>query len=422
MNPTSTNPIQNPESLASGDQEVLTSVFNFEGFIIKKFSYDEVTVLAVEGKCAPHFRRELERLAMHVRGDLGLDLSKLSGLQPSTISILKGLQKRFENRNKQFFLCNPSERLLDLLKLGGQTQHFQIARDSEAHLPVPLPSVPGVDLRDFEESDPQARRKITHLTQSLKRTEVLEKGLDSASECVRRFLPSEAPVQEGYSFSFASESCDKVGGDFFDFFPLGDDLLGISIGDVSGHGIDSAIIMGMSKKVLRLRARELVHESPAEVLARANDDLFEDLGRKLFVTALYGRLELSTGEFTFARAGHEPPVYFKPGTHFSPRPLRTEGIALGMTPAATFRGVIESATIQLVPGDALLLYTDGIVEAWNPRHDLFSRKRLNYVLEKTPTGSTAEGILTGLQAAVTEFSGGSPSEDDQTAIVITRTA
>ncbi len=406
------------------NQDVLTSVFHCDSFVVKKISYEGITVLSFEGINSNRLRKELEKFALHAKGDIGIDFSKLTGLQPSIVSVLKGIQRRIQQRKKLLFLCNPPEKLIDLLKLAGQLEHFQITKDSDSRPQAPTQTkkkaAPQKKRRAATTKRP-TKQKIAHLTQSLKRTEDLERGLDSASECVRRFLPKKSPICEGYTFSFASEACDKIGGDFFDFFPLENGELGITIGDVSGHGIDSAIIMGMTKKVLRLRGRELYDRTPAEVLTQVNSDLFEDLGRKLFVTALYAKLNLKTGEFAFARAGHEPPLLVKLGANTAPLSIHSEGIALGMAPEKIFSNVIEDCCLLLNEGNSLFLYTDGIVEAWNERRDLFSRDRLNYVLEKTPAGASAEEILDGLQSAVSKFCGDTPSEDDQTALVIVRT-
>jgi sigma-B regulation protein RsbU (phosphoserine phosphatase) len=277
-----------------------------------------------------------------------------------------------------------------------------------------------INLPLIEETNTIASKEIKHFNQSRKRTEHLEKGLDSASECIRKILPQHAPTLPNYEAGFLYEPSDKVGGDFFDFIRLEDDTLGITIGDVSGHGIDSAIVMGMAKKVIRLRAKADPHGSPATILSQVNEDLFEDLGRNTFITALYANISLKDGKVKFARAGHEPPFRFKLDQVVPVSYEQSKGIALGMEPGPVFNKIIEEKSIVLSPGEGLLFYTDGIVESTNPRRDLFTRERLGYVLEQVSGVLNAESLIAKLQGEIDEFCEGVPPEDDMTAIAVLR--
>lgn len=412
---------------SASDEQVLASVYNFDDFTIRKFVHGKTTILEASGSYSVALAKEIERLTNHVRGALGLDLHAVTGLQPAILSVLTRIRRRFAGKRRQFLLSDPPERLLDLLKLNELLEHFQIVQSGKpalsAHAERPTTSTG----KHMPVKTPQsstaapARRKIEHLTKSLRRTEILEKGLDSASKCVRRFLPSKPPEVQGFDFAFSMGACDKVGGDFFDFIEIDAEHLGVSIGDVSGHGIDSAIIMGMAKKVVRLRAKQVGLGSPAEVLSMANEDLYEELGRRTFVTALYARIHIPSGKIDFARAGHEPPLKFMPGWDVKPHVYQSDGFALGIDSGGHFRRVINDAVIELAMGESLLLYTDGIVERWNKRHDLFSRDRLLYLLETLPEQSGAGGILDRINLAVDQFAEGTQPEDDMTAIVIVRT-
>lgn len=194
----------------------------------------------------------------------------------------------------------------------------------------------------------------------------------------------------------------------------------ITILEVSGHGVDSAIIMGMAKKVIRLRAKADPHGSTAELLSQVNDDLFEDLGRNTFITALYASIRLKEGEVRFSRAGHEPPFRFKIDEVEPVSYEQSKGIALGMDPGPVFNKIIEEKSIQLSPGEGLLFYTDGIVESINARRDLFTRERLGYVLEKLDGVESAESLIVNLQGVINHFCEGGPPEDDMTAIEVLR--
>ncbi|MGQ9591444.1 MAG: PP2C family protein-serine/threonine phosphatase, partial [Planctomycetota bacterium] len=252
----------------------------------------------------------------------------------------------------------------------------------------------------------------------LHRTAFLEKGLDNAQKCVLRFLPSKAPEVQGYEFGFAYKSCEKVGGDFFDFVPLDDDHLGILIGDVSGHGLDAAILMGISKKVLHLRASEAGSASPREALARANRDLAPDFDRYSFVTVLYGILEFSTGRFTFSRAGHEPPVVF--GRDAPPRVLESRGGALGARLEKGGGFVLEDRSVDLTAGEYVFLYTDGLPELRNARGALYTRDRLVFSLGQVIPEFTCPDALDAILRSAQEFAEGAPQEDDITTILVCR--
>lgn len=404
------------------------TVYNFDRFTIREFLHREITILEISGAYSHALNKKLLRQAAKVRNNLGLDLAGLADLQPGLLSTLQQIQKRVRARRKSFLLCNPPDKLIDLLTLNDLLDEFQVARGKEVISRTRRSIVEELEQREtgdiLEETnqleDIPVSTEIVQFNQSLKRTEHLEKGLDSASDCIRKILPSRPPRVPGYDFAFSYVPCDKVGGDFFDFIPLGPDVLGISIGDVSGHGLDSAIVMAMAKKILRLRARDLAHRPVTETLSQANRDLSEELRSRIFVTALFARIRLADGLVEFARAGHEPPVQFFPGAGVPAQTHSSSGLAIGIDEGARFDELIESRCLQVDSGEGLLLYTDGIVETWNARRDLFSRSRLAYTLERLQASCTAESVIRTIGAAVGTFCRGIAPEDDMTAIVIMR--
>ena len=179
------------------DEQVLASVYNFDDFTIRKFVHGKTTIIEASGSYSVALAKEIERFTNHVRGALGLDLHAVSGLQPAILSVLTRIRKRFTGKRRQFLLSDPPERLLDLLKLNELLGHFQIVQSGKAplsaHVERPATSTGKRTPVNTPRSPTAApvRKKIEHLTKSLRRTEVLEKGLDSASKCVRRFLPSK---------------------------------------------------------------------------------------------------------------------------------------------------------------------------------------------------------------------------------------
>lgn len=411
---------------SSGDN-VLATVYSFDRVTIRQFLYQEITILEVSGSYSPTLGKLLERQVAKAKNNLGLDLSGVSGLQSGILSTLQRIHKKLRARGSAFLLCNPPDRLIDLLKLNDLLDSFRIASglDDVSATTSILDGLEGNESVDLAEEpvgadDLPVSKQIAQFNQSLKRTEKLEKGLDSASRCIRKILPSRCPQHEDYDFAFSYKPSDKVGGDFFDFIPLGKGLLGVSIGDVSGHGLDSAIIMAMTKKIIRVRARDLAHRDTRDVLCQANADLHEELGSRIFITALYARIDLARGLIHFARAGHEPPVHFFPSSKDPPTVHNSAGIAIGIDSGPRFNQIIEEKCIQLGSGEGLLFYTDGIVERWNARRDLFSRPRLLYALEQMQSTCTADLAIQHIDLAVDQFAQGTPAEDDMTAIVITR--
>ncbi len=427
VDPTSNDTAQ-LDQFGSSEDDVLATVFSFEQCQIRKFLHQDVTILEVTGHYSPTLGKKLERLAARVKNNLGLDLSGLSGLQSGILSSIQRIHKRLKARKQTFLLCNPPEKLVDLLRLNDLLGSVRIASglgevgEASKSIVSKLGEKESGDLlEDTKELESiPVSTEIARFNRSLKRTEKLEKGLDSASKCIRKILPSSAPDVPDYDFSFSYTPCDKVGGDFFDFIPLGRNVLGVSIGDVSGHGLDSAIVMAMAKKIIRVRARDLAKRPTHEVLCKANEDLYEELGSRIFITALYARIHLVEGIVHFARAGHEPLVHFRPGSKVTPVFYETKGIAIGMDPGRRFNELVEEKRVRVRHGEGLLLYTDGIVESWNARRDLFSRPRLAYTLEQLQPSCTAETAIASINQAVERFAHGVPSEDDMTAIVIMR--
>ncbi len=150
----------------------------------------------------------------------------------------------------------------------------------------------------------------------------------------------------------------EVGGDFYDVIPLPDGRIGFVIGDVTDKGVPAALVMAATRSVLRASAQRIV--DPGAVLERVNEHLCPDMPEKMFVTCLYGVLDPATGHFRFANAGHDLP-YVKRAV--GSEELRARGMPLGLMTGMVYE---EKETV-LEPGDSLLLHSDGVVEAHDPR-------------------------------------------------------
>ena len=203
-----------------------------------------------------------------------------------------------------------------------------------------------------------------------------------------------------------------VGGDFYDFFPIDDHRMGFTIADVSGKGVPAAIFMAVSRTLIKATG---LRDLPSnECVSTVNDILCGESVESMFVTVFYGIYDLRTGMIDFTNGGHNPPFIVHPdGTA---EELKTESnLVLGAMGGIPFK----SESLQLNPGDALYLYTDGVTEAENKDHELFGESRLQAVLS-AQKGVESREIIEAVSSAVKEFVDGAPQSDDITQLVIRR--
>ena len=204
-----------------------------------------------------------------------------------------------------------------------------------------------------------------------------------------------------------------VGGDFYDCFQRDDGSVCIVMGDVSGKGISAAIFMAVTKTMIREKL--LAGTSPAKALNEANDELCSQNPEDLFATAFAAVMNPETGELRYANAGHTRPVLLRGdgASILKPDP----GIALGVFTDAG----LEDHTLTLGPREGILLYTDGVTEAVNPRMQFFGEDRLLDAVKTASGDPDAEKILCGLSSAVADYSEGSEPFDDMAALILLRT-
>ncbi|HET6771100.1 MAG TPA: SpoIIE family protein phosphatase [Actinomycetota bacterium] len=239
--------------------------------------------------------------------------------------------------------------------------------------------------------------------------ERLEQELRVAQLIQQNFLPKELPRLPGWQVSAHYRPARAVGGDFYDFIQLENGRLGLVIGDVTDKGVPAALVMAATRSVLRSWAQRV--SSPSEVLKRVNDHLTPDIPANMFVTCLYGVLDPSTGRLLFANAGHNLPyVHTKDGAV----EFRATGMPLGLM--ADMRYEEHEATVN--PGDTILLYSDGLVEAHSPEREMFGFPRLLDLVKRTPGSSELnETLLSELEA----FTGPDwEQEDDVTLVALER--
>lgn len=197
--------------------------------------------------------------------------------------------------------------------------------------------------------------------------ERIEQELRTARYIQHLLLPEDTPLLPGWKIAPYYQPAREVGGDFYDFLPLEDGRLGIVIGDVTDKGVPAALVMATTHTMLRAVAQEQV--SPGEVLARVNELLYVEIPPKMFVTCFYAILDPGSGWLRYANAGHDLPYRRMGG---SASEIWAAGMPLGMMPGMRY----DEHEVTLAPGESLLFYTDGLVEAHNHRREMFSFPRL----------------------------------------------
>ncbi len=244
--------------------------------------------------------------------------------------------------------------------------------------------------------------------------ERLKAELEVASRAQRQMLPNAPPEVPGFELAAICQPSKDVGGDLYDFIPLPQGKLAITVADVSGKGVPAALYMTLTKGVLEAVAQEKT--DPGEILREVNRHLYEACRRKVFVTLFLGVLDPLTRTFTYARAGHNPPVWRSPLSNDT-RWLRPAGIGLGLNQGKMFNATLKVETLQLAPQDALFLYSDGITEAMNKHREEYGEERLLALAEKTD-GLGADAARDLIMTDVKAFLGTVPPQDDQTLVVL----
>jgi serine phosphatase RsbU (regulator of sigma subunit)/ketosteroid isomerase-like protein len=250
----------------------------------------------------------------------------------------------------------------------------------------------------LEEIERQARER-----------ERVEQDLRVAQRIQQASLPEEVPELEGWQINPYYKPARAVGGDFYDFLELPNKRLGLVVGDATGHGVPAALVMSTTCGMLRAVA--LTVDSPGEVLARVNEALSARIPPSMFVTCFYAILDLKSGSLRYANAGHDLPYVRRGGAAYE---LRARGMPLGLMPGMSYE---EKETI-LEAGERALFYSDGLVEAHNPKGEMFGFPRLRSLL----TEHDDEGLLVDfLMEEIYSFTGeGWEQEDDITLVTLQR--
>jgi sigma-B regulation protein RsbU (phosphoserine phosphatase) len=245
--------------------------------------------------------------------------------------------------------------------------------------------------------------------QSLVQHERLQADLQMARKIQESFLPKRLPAVHGLEFETHYEAASHVGGDFYDVIEISPTRIGILVGDVSGHGVAAALMMARLTTAIRLFSQSNTAE-PAAVLTHANRALLETEQDAIFATVLFILLDLENNTFTIANAGHQPPMVTSSRFEGISELDDATAVALGVVPDMVY----PQEVYQLVAGDVVLLYTDGINEAMNKQQDEYGMVRLKQVVASGPAESKA--IVQRVIADVRRFVAGAAQSDDQTAL------
>ena len=271
---------------------------------------------------------------------------------------------------------------------------------------------------DFEDLKVTIERTLRHMAEwrealsSRDKLVALQNELDVASKMQQSILPTHFPKGSDYEVFGNMEPARSVGGDFFDVMQLDNGQIGLAIADVSDKGVPAALFM-MSTRTL-LKGSAIGSSNPSEVLREVNDLLNEDNDTAMFVTTLYATYDPASGELSYANGGHNSPLIVHADGTSDLLPL-TGGIALGVVPDLEY----AQKTVTLLPGDTLVLYTDGVTEAMNVDDEEFGTQRLQEVFVG-PNSKNGQEASQAVFQAVSSFAGDTPQSDDITCLTLCR--
>jgi serine phosphatase RsbU (regulator of sigma subunit)/CRP-like cAMP-binding protein len=241
----------------------------------------------------------------------------------------------------------------------------------------------------------------------------LDGELSAARQVQRSLLPTRPPRIPGFQLAGLWQPAREVAGDFYDFIPLGKSKWGIVIADVSDKGVPAALFMAITRSVLR--ASIVGDLDLGRALGRANRLLSADAADGMFVTVFLAILDVRARRFTYANAGHNPPLLWRAHTKRLER-LHHHGLALGIEPSYAF----AAHTLELRAGDVLVLYTDGVTDAANERAQSFGERRLIRLIQSNARAG-APAITRAIDHAVRDFTGAHALFDDVAAVALSVT-
>jgi serine phosphatase RsbU (regulator of sigma subunit) len=256
---------------------------------------------------------------------------------------------------------------------------------------------------------------VSDIAQELGARARIEQEMRVARRIQQASLPKEVPSLEGWQISPYYQPAREVGGDFYDFHPLSEGRLGLVVGDATGKGVPAALVMSTTCGMLQAVSEALdSSSSPGEVLFRVNETLLSRIPPNMFVTCFYAILEPESGSLTYANAGHDLP-YLHSGRGEAEE-LRARGMPLGLMPGMGY----EEKEIELDVGEGVFFYSDGLVEAHDPKGEMFGFPRLRVLIaERGEERTLGNFLMEELYSFVGE---GWEQEDDITLLTLRRSS
>jgi serine phosphatase RsbU (regulator of sigma subunit)/predicted ester cyclase len=252
------------------------------------------------------------------------------------------------------------------------------------------------------------------LEQEIRERERVEQELRVARRIQQAALPKEVPTLEGWQISPFYQPAREVGGDFYDLHPLSEGRLGLVVGDATGKGVPAALVMSTTCGMLQAVSQTLDSSSAREVLELVNETLVARIPANMFVTCFYAILDPESGSLRYANAGHDLP-YLHSG-RVEAEELRARGMPLGLMPALSY----EEKEIELDIGEGVFFYSDGLVEAHDPKGEMFGFPRLRALVgEHGEVGALGDFLMNELYSFVGK---GWEQEDDITLLTLERSA
>jgi serine phosphatase RsbU (regulator of sigma subunit) len=221
------------------------------------------------------------------------------------------------------------------------------------------------------------------------------------------------PTLEGWQISPYYQPAREVGGDFYDFFDLEDGRVGVVVGDATGKGVPAALVVSATSSMLRAVTQALGSSSPGEVLAQVNETLVARIPANMFVTCFYAILDPKSASLSYANAGHDLPYLWHGG---DAEELRARGMPLGLMPGMSY----EEGEDSLREEDGVLFYSDGLVEAHDPKGEMFSFPRLRALVAEYGEERSLGGLL--LEELYSFVGEGWEQEDDITLLTLRRSS
>src|SRR3712207_1411208 len=293
--------------------------------------------------------------------------------------------------------------LIGLLNLGPRLSQQEYSADDRKLLgDLATQTAPAVRVAQLVRQQQQEAQERERIEQELRVARLIQQTL----------LPKALPELGGWDVAALYRPAREVGGAFYDFLEFEDGRLGIVVGDVTDKGVPAALVMATTRTILRAAAQRL--DSPGEVLRRVNDVLHPDIPPNMFVTCLYAILDPQSGRLHYANAGHDLPYLRHKGRPSGASELRATGMPLGLMPGMAY----EEKEAVLEAGDSVLFYSDGLVEAHDPRGEMFGFPRLQGFVGAHPGGATMIAFL--LDELARFVGGGWEQEDDITLVTLQR--